>query len=129
MEGRLMLLVGIGGAIGAMLRYVISDIIPSEEFPYGTITVNLLGSLILGFMFGAIAADALISQDNLLLFGTGLLGAFTTMSTFAMETVNLSENEISTTFLYVILTISGSIGLAWSGYRIIFLNSDINPTR
>jgi CrcB protein len=118
MEGRLMLLVGIGGAIGAMLRYVISDIIPSEEFPYGTITVNLLGSLILGFMFGAIAADALISQDNLLLFGTGLLGAFTTMSTFAMETVNLSENEISTTFLYVILTISGSIGLAWSGYRI-----------
>jgi|TARA_B110000240_G_scaffold181859_1_gene214169 CrcB protein len=118
MEGRLMLLVGIGGAIGAMLRYVISDIIPSDEFPYGTITVNLLGSLILGFMFGAIAADALISQDNLLLFGTGLLGAFTTMSTFAMETVNLSENEISTTFLYVILTISGSIGLAWSGYRI-----------
>ena len=118
MEGRLMLLVGIGGAIGAILRYVISDIIPSDEFPYGTITVNLLGSLILGFMFGAIAADALISQDNLLLFGTGLLGAFTTMSTFAMETVNLSENEISTTFLYVILTISGSIGLAWSGYRI-----------
>jgi CrcB protein len=118
MEGRLMLLVGIGGAIGAMLRYVISDIIPSDEFPYGTITVNLLGSLILGFMFGAIAADALISQDNLLLFGTGLLGAFTTMSTFAMETVNLSENEISTTFLYVILTISGSIGLAWSGYRV-----------
>jgi CrcB protein len=118
MEGRLMLLVGIGGAIGAMLRYMISDIIPSDEFPYGTITVNLLGSLILGFMFGAIAADALISQDNLLLFGTGLLGAFTTMSTFAMETVNLSENEISTTFLYVILTISGSIGLAWSGYRI-----------
>ena len=113
-----MLLVGIGGAIGAMLRYVISDIIPSDEFPYGTITVNLLGSLILGFMFGAIAADALISQDNLLLFGTGLLGAFTTMSTFAMETVNLSENEISTTSLYVILTISGSIGLAWSGYRV-----------
>ena len=118
MEGRLMLIVGIGGAIGAILRYVISDIIPSEEFPYGTISVNLLGSLILGFMFGAIAADALISQDNLLLFGTGLLGAFTTMSTFAIETVNLSENEISTTFLYVILTISGSIGLAWSGYRV-----------
>ena len=113
-----MLLVGIGGAIGAILRYVISDIIPSDEFPYGTITVNLLGSLILGFMFGAIAVDALISQDNLLLFGTGLLGAFTTMSTFAMETINLSESEISTTFLYVILTISGSIGLAWSGYRV-----------
>jgi CrcB protein len=68
-------------------------------------------------MFGAIAADALISQDNLLLFGTGLLGAFTTMSAFAMDTVNLSENEMSTTLLYVSLTIIGSIGLAWTGYK------------
>lgn len=91
---------------------------PSEGIPYGTLTVNLLGSLLLGFMFGAIAADALISQDNLLLFGTGLLGAFTTMSTFAMDTVNLSENEMSATFLYVILTITGSIGLAWTGYKV-----------
>ncbi len=90
---------------------------PSEGLPYGTITVNLLGSLLLGVMFGAIAADALISQDNLLLFGTGLLGAFTTMSAFAMDTVNLSENEMSTTLLYVSLTIIGSIGLAWTGYK------------
>lgn len=90
---------------------------PSEGLPYGTITVNLIGSLLLGVMFGAIAADALISQDNLLLFGTGLLGAFTTMSAFAMDTVNLSENEMSTTLLYVSLTIIGSIGLAWTGYK------------
>ncbi|DAC61946.1 MAG TPA: fluoride efflux transporter CrcB [Candidatus Thalassarchaeaceae archaeon] len=118
MDGRLMLLVGIGGAIGAILRYIISDIMPSEGLPYGTVTVNLIGSLLLGIMFGAIAADALISQDNLLLFGTGILGAFTTMSAFAMDTVNLSENEFSTAMIYVTLTIMGSIGLAWSGYRI-----------
>jgi CrcB protein len=118
MDGRLMLLVGIGGAIGAILRYIISDIMPSEGLPYGTITVNLIGSLLLGIMFVAIAADALISQDNLLLFGTGILGAFTTMSAFAMDTVNLSENEFSTAMIYVTLTIMGSIGLAWSGYRI-----------
>lgn len=113
-----MLLVGIGGAIGAMLRYAVSDIMPSDGFPYGTMTVNLLGSLILGMIFGAIAADALISQDNLLLFGTGLLGAFTTMSAFAMETIKLSENEMSTALFYVSFTIMGSIGLAWSGYKV-----------
>ncbi len=118
MDGRLMLLVGIGGAIGAILRYIISDIMPSEGLPYGTVTVNLIGSLLLGIMFGAIAADALISQDNQLLFGTGILGAFTTMSAFAMDTVNLSENDFSTAMIYVTLTIMGSIGLAWSGYRI-----------
>ena len=113
-----MLLVGIGGAIGAMLRYAITDIMPSDELPYGTITVNLLGSLLLGIIFGALAADALINQDNLLLFGTGLLGAFTTMSAFAMETVKLSENEISTAFFYIIITIVGSVGLAWTGYKV-----------
>ena len=113
-----MLLVGIGGAIGAMLRYVISDIMPSEGLPYGTMTVNLLGSLLLGVMFGALAAEALISQENLLLFGTGLLGAFTTMSAFAMETVNLSENNMPDAFVYVILSVIGSIGLAWAGYKV-----------
>ena len=118
MESRLMLLVGIGGAIGAMLRYAVSDIMPSDGLPYGTMTVNLLGSLILGIIFGAIAADALISQDNLLLFGTGLLGAFTTMSAFAMETIKLSENEMSTALVYVSFTIIGSLGLAWSGYKV-----------
>tara|TARA_B110000014_G_scaffold108088_1_gene74131 strand:+ start:182 stop:556 length:375 start_codon:yes stop_codon:yes gene_type:complete len=118
MESKLMLLVGIGGAIGAMLRYAVSDIMPSEGLPYGTMTVNLLGSLVLGMIFGAVAADALISQDNLLLFGTGLLGAFTTMSAFAMETIKLSENEMSTALVYVSFTIIGSIGLAWSGYKV-----------
>ena len=114
MDVRLVLLVGLGGAIGSILRYLITEIIPSNQMPYGTITVNLLGSMLLGIMFGAIAADAIISQDNILLFGTGLLGAFTTMSAFAMDTVTLSENEFSTTFIYAITTIVGSLGLALS---------------
>ena len=76
--------------------------------------------MLLRIMFGAIADKAIISQDNILLFGTGLLGAFTTMSAFAMDTVTLSENEFSTTFIYAITTIVGSLGLAWSGYKIGF---------
>jgi len=120
MDGRLVLLVGLGGAIGSILRYLITEIIPSNQMPYGTITVNLLGSMLLGIMFGAIAADAIINQDYVLLFGTGLLGAFTTMSAFAMDTVTLTEDEIATTFIYVLITIVGSIGLAWSGYKIGF---------
>ena len=67
MDVRLVLLVGLGGAIGSILRYLVTEIIPSNQMPYGTITVNLLGSMLLGIMFGAIAADAIISQDNMLL--------------------------------------------------------------
>ena len=120
MDGRLVLLVGLGGAIGSILRYLTTEIITTNQIPYGTITVNLLGSMILGIMCGAIAADALINQEYILLFGTGLLGAFTTMSAFAMDTVTLSEDDFTTTFIYVIITIVGSLVLAWSGYKIGF---------
>ena len=120
MDGRLVILVGLGGAIGSILRYLVTEIIPSEQMPYGTITVNLLGSMLLGLMFGVIAADAIINQDYVLLFGTGLLGAFTTMSAFAMDTINLAENDFSITLFYVAITIIGSLGLAWLGYKIGF---------
>ena len=120
MDVRLVLLVGLGGAIGSMLRYLATEIIPSNHIPYGTISVNLIGSMLLGIMFGAIAADIIINQNYVLLFGTGVLGAFTTMSAFAMDTVTLSEDELSKTVIYITITIVGSIGLAWLGYKLGF---------
>tara|TARA_B100001741_G_scaffold286618_1_gene263603 strand:+ start:825 stop:1199 length:375 start_codon:yes stop_codon:yes gene_type:complete len=120
MDVRLVLLVGLGGAIGSMLRYLATEIIPSNHMPYGTISVNLVGSMLLGIMFGAIAADVIINQNYVLLFGTGVLGAFTTMSAFAMDTVTLSEDELSKTVIYITITIFGSIGFAWLGYKLGF---------
>ena len=120
MDVRLVLLVGLGGAIGSMLRYLATEIIPSNHIPYGTISVNLVGSMLLGIMFGAIAADVIINQNYVLLFGTGVLGAFTTMSAFAMDTVTLSEDELSKTVIYITITIIGSIGFAWLGYKLGF---------
>ena len=120
MDMRLVLLVGLGGAIGSMLRYLATEIIPSNHMPYGTISVNLVGSMLLGIMFGAIAADVIINQNYVLLFGTGVLGAFTTMSAFAMDTVTLSEDELSKTVIYITITIVGSIGFAWLGYKLGF---------
>ena len=120
MDVRLVLLVGLGGAIGSMLRYLATEIIPSNHIPYGTISVNLVGSMFLGIMFGAIAADVIINQNYILLFGTGVLGAFTTMSAFAMDTVTLSEDELSKTVIYITITIVGSIGFAWLGYKLGF---------
>ena len=120
MDVRLVLLVGLGGAIGSMLRYLATEIIPSNDIPYGTISVNLVGSMFLGIMFGAIAADVIINQNYILLFGTGVLGAFTTMSAFAMDTVTLSEDELSKTVIYIMITIVGSIGFAWLGYKLGF---------
>ena len=85
-------LVAIGGAIGAVLRFGIGNIIESGEFPLSTILVNISGSFILG-MLAVMAINNGYSEELMLFFGTGLLGAFTTMSTFSLETLTLVKND------------------------------------
>lgn len=88
-----MLLVLVGGALGASLRYLTDLFITSRHisaFPWGTVTVNVVGSLILGLTSGAVSATD--SPAWLLtLVGTGFCGALTTFSTFGFETVRLVE--------------------------------------
>ena len=85
-------LVALGGAIGAVLRFGIGNIIESSEFPLSTILVNVSGSFILG-MLAVMAINKGYSEELMLFFGTGLLGAFTTMSTFSLETLTLVKND------------------------------------
>src|SRR5947209_51844 len=87
------LLVVIGGALGAPLRYVTDLVVQSVHhtvFPWGTFTVNVAGSLVLGGVAGAVAGGA--PDWMLTLIGTGLCGALTTFSTFGFETVRLIED-------------------------------------
>ena len=85
-------LVALGGAIGAVLRFSIGNFIESSEFPLSTILVNVSGSFILG-MLAVMAINNGYSEELMLFFGTGLLGAFTTMSTFSLETLTLVKND------------------------------------
>ncbi len=117
MDAKLLVLVALGGAAGAVLRYIIQSMVEPDSAPYATLGVNLVGSLLLGVLFGVIAAGTVVSEGSMILIGTGLLGAFTTMSTFAMESVKFSEDSPTTAATYVILTVAGSILLAWIGYR------------
>ena len=110
-------LVALGGAIGAVLRYIIQSMIEPGSTPYATLGVNLVGSLLLGVLFGAVAAGGAVSEGTMMLIGTGILGAFTTMSTFAMDSVKYSEDSAVAASAYVIVTVLGSILLAWGGYR------------
>ncbi|MER5178730.1 fluoride efflux transporter CrcB [Streptomyces sp. NPDC002896] len=87
------LLVLAGAAVGAPLRYLTDRAVQSRHdtvFPWGTFTVNIAGSLILGLVTGAVTAGAASSHLQLLL-GTGLCGALTTYSTFSYETLRLAE--------------------------------------
>ncbi|MCM2413073.1 MULTISPECIES: fluoride efflux transporter CrcB [unclassified Streptomyces] len=88
------LLVIVGAAVGAPLRYLTDRAVQSRHgtaFPWGTFTVNVTGCLVLGLLTGAAAAGAASSHVQLLL-GTGLCGALTTYSTFSYETLRLAES-------------------------------------
>ncbi|ACZ88218.1 fluoride efflux transporter CrcB [Streptosporangium roseum] len=87
------LLVLLGGAVGAPLRYLTDRAVQARHdtvFPWGTFTVNVAGSMILGVLTGAVLAGAVGDAAQLLL-GTGLCGALTTYSTFSYETLRLAE--------------------------------------
>ncbi len=87
------LLVAIGGALGAPLRYVIDTLVSKRSrtaFPFGTLTVNVSGSLVLGVVTGLVMYHGLGPTPRLAV-GTGFIGAYTTFSTFSFETLALFE--------------------------------------
>jgi len=81
-----LILVFIGGGFGSALRYVIGKYLNNTEgFPWGTFTVNILGSLLIGIILGFAAKNNTLSQNETLLLATGFCGGFTTFSAFAYE--------------------------------------------
>ena len=105
MDAKVLLYVAMGGALGAVLRYLIGNWLSTEQMPWGTLTVNLVGSLLLGSLMGAAASSEAVSKEMVLFLGVGVLGAFTTLSTFSIDTINLwKDGQISTALLYAIST-------------------------
>lgn len=112
------LLVAVGGMIGAPLRYLTDRAVQSRHdsvFPWGTFTVNAVGSLVLGLLTGAAAGGA-VGPDVRLFLGTGLCGALTTYSTFSYETLRLAEDGApGYAVANVALTVTTGLAAAFTG--------------
>jgi CrcB protein len=112
------LLVAIGGSIGAIFRYFVSRVVnslfPFSYLPLGTIVVNTTGSFFLSLMFASLEKVPL-SKEAILFFGTGLLGAFTTFSTFTYETLSLIEESPARGVVYMLTSLILSFTGAYFG--------------
>ncbi|MBN2639032.1 MAG: fluoride efflux transporter CrcB [Bacteroidales bacterium] len=116
-----LLAVAFGGSIGAVLRFLIYQLIESKhksDFPWATLIVNLIGSLVIGFLWGYFTKVYISPSFRMLIF-VGILGSFTTFSTFAFDNFSLIRNgEFTLMTFYVLSTNVLGIVLSFAGYSL-----------
>lgn len=113
--------VGTGGFLGSVLRYLVSGAVQqlsgSLDFPYGTLAVNVIGCLLIGFLSQLVEMRGVLNAEARLLILTGVLGGFTTFSTWSNETMNMLRDGQTGLAL---VNVGGSIALGlfavWLGY-------------
>ncbi|MEE8429258.1 MAG: fluoride efflux transporter CrcB [Gammaproteobacteria bacterium] len=114
-----MLAIAAGGALGALLRYWVSNgvhLFFGRGFPYGTLVVNAVGSLLMGYLYITLLERWSAGPAARAFLLIGLLGAFTTFSTFSMETLNLIESgHVTKAVLNVVLSVVICLGAAALG--------------
>jgi CrcB protein len=112
--------VGIGGCIGSILRYLMGGLVHEwtrrEDFPVGTLAVNLLGCLVIGLLSQLAEERSAFSPETRAFIFIGILGGFTTFSSFGNETMNLwRDKEVFFAFLNIAAHIVLGLGMVWLG--------------
>jgi CrcB protein len=117
--------VALGSVLGAVARYFVSGLVArrvGETFPYGTLLINVTGAFAIG-IFGGLASDraSLFAEPDPWLFAvTGFLGAYTTVSSFSLQTLSLArDGEGSRAALYVALSVGLSLAAAALGFALV----------
>ena len=112
-----LLWVGLGGMLGAMSRFGVSEAMNQSlgpRFPWGTFTVNLLGSFVIGVVFVLAREQIAINAQAKLLIMTGFLGAFTTFSSYALDNYSLIKAQ-ETQLMFVNVVVQNLLGLLFVG--------------
>jgi len=113
----------LGGGLGSILRYLTQTFFNKNfayAYPWGTFCVNVLGCLFLGFLFGVTMSKVHWFEDSTKLFFTvGLMGGFTTFSTFGLESVNMFEKgQMESGFIYIASSIVLGIAAVYAGMQL-----------
>lgn len=118
-----LLIVGLGGGVGSMLRYTVHKIFNVQgtaEFPASTLLVNISGCFLIGILWGLLSRSLTWNEEMKLLLMTGFCGGFTTFSAFTLEGMGLlKENKIALFFIYLTASVVGGLLATFIGIRII----------
>lgn len=115
------LLVGLAGALGAVLRYSVSLLLPfsGSVFPFATLFTNLLGSFVLAWLIAYFSGKRQLSERVEAIIYTGLIGSFTTFSTFSVEMITLfQQSAYFSALMYGIISAVGGFMLALYGFSL-----------
>ena len=116
------LIVGLGGAVGSMLRYGVQKIFQVQTvatFPTGTLLVNIAGCFLIGILWSLVSRSLTWNDEMKLLLMTGFCGGFTTFSAFTLEGIGLlKENKTVLFLIYLIASVVGGLLATFIGIRI-----------
>jgi CrcB protein len=116
------LIVGLGGAIGSMLRYAVQKFFQAQSaaaFPTGTLLVNISGCFLIGILWGLVSRSLSWNEEMKLLLMTGFCGGFTTFSAFTLEGIGLlKENKTALFLVYLTASVVGGLLATFIGIRI-----------
>jgi len=116
------LAVAFGGALGAMSRFFVYNVFmraTTSTFPWATLTVNIVGSFLIGIAFVVITERLEMGPEVRGVVTVGFLGAFTTFSTFSMDTIDLLEQgQVGSAIIYVLSSVAVCIIAAWLGLTV-----------
>ncbi len=117
-----LLAIAAGGSVGAVMRFMVSTGVYSwlgRGFPYGTLVVNVVGSLLMGLLYELFLQRLSVSPEVRAVLLVGFLGAFTTFSTFSIETINLIEQgHLMKAIVNILASVILCVLAAWVGLQI-----------
>ena len=112
-------MIALGASLGANARYLVGMLVAAQmgtEFPWGTLIINVTGSLVIGFFLTLISEQLTVNPLWRLFFATGFLGGYTTFSTFSFECIDLlREGAVLEAAAYVAASVVGGIAAAFIG--------------
>jgi CrcB protein len=114
-----LLLVGLGGGIGSMLRYAAAAIAGPKQFPWITLSINILGSFLMGVVIAWSIKNVNFAANWKPFLAAGLCGGFTTFSAFSAENMALLQNgKMGTAMLYILMSVVAGIASCFWGYSL-----------